>query len=150
MRSQHRARKSGRSKAHSCLALQILRYGTFYADPHCGNLAMSMEGKLIVYDFGAFSSLGQFPNGFIKDLARAFITSDASKAIQALSGMGVLDKTIDEEDAALLSKGVNAIMQQVKTAAARLLKTSTTCCANKQYWCATRSEYSDLGRSSCT
>ena len=65
--------------------------GVFHADPHPGNLAVTDEGRLLIFDFGMSDRLPATAREDIVDLYRALVRRDADGLVDALIALDVLE-----------------------------------------------------------
>ena len=75
-----------------------LEHGVFHADPHPGNLAVTDDGKLLIYDYGMSEQLTPETQRLITDLYRSLARRDVDGIIDALVGLDVLAPTADRAD----------------------------------------------------
>lgn len=74
---------------------QLLNNGFFHADPHPGNIAASLDGSLIFYDFGM---MGQIKNNMrekLMDTLFGIAQKDGSLVVDSLIELGALVPTGD-------------------------------------------------------
>jgi len=76
---------------------QMMVHGYFHADPHAGNLAVTNEGKLIIYDFGMVSHLSEGQQQGMIKLIHGVIDNNISGFIEALEQMGII-RAISRQD----------------------------------------------------
>lgn len=69
--------------------------GVFHADPHPGNLAVTGDGRLVIYDYGMSQRLTQQEQEDITRLYRTLVRRDVDGLLNALIGLGLLDPTVD-------------------------------------------------------
>lgn len=75
-----------------------LEHGVFHADPHPGNLAVTDDGQLLLYDFGMSERLDPATQERIVDLYRSLARRDIDGLIDALLALEVLEPTADRTD----------------------------------------------------
>jgi predicted unusual protein kinase regulating ubiquinone biosynthesis (AarF/ABC1/UbiB family) len=73
-----------------CYMQQLMIDGFFQGDPHPGNMAITAEGKLAVYDFGMMSELPANAKEQMIDTFLAIIRKDAPAVVEHLTTMGLL------------------------------------------------------------
>lgn len=69
---------------------QIVNLGTFHADPHPGNLAISSSGKIIIYDFGLVVRLPQNITNNSKDIITSIIRKDINGLVDLFISLGLI------------------------------------------------------------
>jgi predicted unusual protein kinase regulating ubiquinone biosynthesis (AarF/ABC1/UbiB family) len=69
--------------------------GTFHADPHPGNLAVTDAGQLLIYDFGMSERLPEALQDDIVGLYRALVRRDTDELVDALIALDVLEASVD-------------------------------------------------------
>ncbi|NIB99500.1 AarF/UbiB family protein [Halobacterium sp. R2-5] len=72
--------------------------GVFHADPHPGNLAVTDEGRLLVYDFGMSERLPPSVQADIVGLYRALVRRDVDALVDALVALDVLEASVDRAE----------------------------------------------------
>lgn len=75
---------------HKVFFTMLLQHSLFHADPHPGNISVTNEGKLILYDFGM---VGKLDNDTRKRLVRlylALVEKDPSRTVHAMDELGML------------------------------------------------------------
>ncbi|KAL0320046.1 UNVERIFIED_CONTAM: protein ACTIVITY OF BC1 COMPLEX kinase, chloroplastic [Sesamum radiatum] len=83
------------SRAIEAYLIQMLKTGSFHADPHPGNLAIDGDGALIYYDFGMMGEIKTFTRDRLLELFYAIYEKDAKKVMQSLIDLGALKPTGD-------------------------------------------------------
>jgi predicted unusual protein kinase regulating ubiquinone biosynthesis (AarF/ABC1/UbiB family) len=73
-----------------CYLQQLMIDGFFQGDPHPGNMAITSEGKLAVYDFGMMTQLPANAKEQMIDTFLAIIRKDPAAVVQHLTTMGLL------------------------------------------------------------
>jgi predicted unusual protein kinase regulating ubiquinone biosynthesis (AarF/ABC1/UbiB family) len=72
--------------------------GTFHADPHPGNLAVTDDGKLLIYDYGMSDRLSPSVQENIISLYRALVRRDVDGLVDALIALDVLEATVNRSE----------------------------------------------------
>jgi len=72
--------------------------GVFHADPHPGNLAVTDEGRLLLFDFGMSERLPPTVQDEIVDLYRALVRRDLDELVDALIALDVLEASVDRAE----------------------------------------------------
>jgi predicted unusual protein kinase regulating ubiquinone biosynthesis (AarF/ABC1/UbiB family) len=73
-----------------CYLQQLMIDGFFQGDPHPGNMAITAEGKLAVYDFGMMTQLPATAKEQMIDTFLSIIRKDPAAVVQNLTAMGLL------------------------------------------------------------
>jgi ubiquinone biosynthesis protein len=77
-------------------AEQVLRHGTFHADPHPGNFLVAPGPTLVVLDFGAVCKLTDEQRKAYAKLATAILASNSTEVGRLLGQLGFESKTGDD------------------------------------------------------
>lgn len=75
---------------HKVFFTMLLRHSIFHADPHPGNISVTDDGRIILYDYGM---VGRLDNETRKRLVRlylALVEKDPSRTINAMNDLGML------------------------------------------------------------
>ena len=83
------ARKNLAKKILSELLIQIFEWGLFHADPHAGNLMLTPNGALGLFDWGLAGELLESDRKYIAGMLRAVMTFDIERLIDVLQTMGM-------------------------------------------------------------
>lgn len=75
---------------HSIFFTMLLRYPIFHADPHPGNISVSKDGKIILYDYGMTGGLDKETRRKLVRLYLGLIEKDPSRAVNAMDQLGML------------------------------------------------------------
>jgi predicted unusual protein kinase regulating ubiquinone biosynthesis (AarF/ABC1/UbiB family) len=62
----------------------LLQYGYVHADPHGGNMAISGDGRLILYDFGLVASYDRKMMESFRTMAKAFVLHQTNELIDCV------------------------------------------------------------------
>ncbi len=73
-----------------CYLQQLMIDGFFQGDPHPGNMAITAEGKLAVYDFGMMTQLPATAKEQMIDTFLSIMRKDSTAVIHNLTAMGLL------------------------------------------------------------
>lgn len=74
---------------------QIMYHGFFHGDPHPGNVAITPDNQLVLYDFGLCVNIDlELRNGLIS-LAPSIIQKDTSAVVDGLVELGLIQPTAD-------------------------------------------------------
>lgn len=74
---------------------QLLVDGFFQSDPHPGNMAVSGDGALIFYDFGAMAEVKTIAQGQMLQTFFAILKKDANQVLETLIYMGLIEPVAD-------------------------------------------------------
>jgi len=69
--------------------------GVFHADPHPGNLSVTDEGRLVIYDYGMSQRLSPQEQDDITSLYRTLVRRDVDGLLNTLIALEVLEPTVD-------------------------------------------------------
>lgn len=75
-----------------------LVHGVFHADPHPGNLSVTDDGRLLIYDFGMSERLAPTVQEDIVSLYRALVRQDVDGLVDALIALDVLEVGVDRAE----------------------------------------------------
>jgi predicted unusual protein kinase regulating ubiquinone biosynthesis (AarF/ABC1/UbiB family) len=81
-----------------CFIKQILEHGVIHADPHPGNIGLTKEGKIVLYDFGQVTTLEDKFVKSVKPLLFSLYEKDVDSvaSIMIETGSIILTKTVDK------------------------------------------------------
>ena len=72
--------------------------GTFHADPHPGNLAVTDDGRLLLFDFGMSERLPSAVREDIVGLYRALVRRDTDEIVDSLVALDVLEAGVNRSE----------------------------------------------------
>ncbi|WP_336037321.1 ABC1 kinase family protein [Halobacterium yunchengense] len=72
--------------------------GVFHADPHPGNLAVTADGRLLLFDFGMSERLAAGVQADIVGLYRALVRRDVDDLVDALIALDVLEPHVNRSE----------------------------------------------------
>lgn len=78
------------------LLIQVFEMGLFHADPHAGNLILTEDGTLGLFDWGLAGELSQRERQHIASILKAVVTLDMEKLVDALMQMAA-DQGVEVE-----------------------------------------------------
>lgn len=78
-----------------CYLKQLLQDGFFQADPHPGNMAVSLNGDLIIYDFGMMVEVKSLAKDQMVRTFFAVLRKDTDEVIDNLISMGLIEPVPD-------------------------------------------------------
>lgn len=93
--------------------LQTMEHGFFHADPHPGNIAFSLEGKLVFYDFGLCIPLSEELRGGFMDLLVHIIQRDTKSIVDTLVKLKVIIPTSDLGDLQIFFENILGYMERL-------------------------------------
>jgi predicted unusual protein kinase regulating ubiquinone biosynthesis (AarF/ABC1/UbiB family) len=74
---------------------QLLIDGFFQSDPHPGNMAVSLSGELIFYDFGTMAEVKSASRNQMIETFFAVLQKDTDKVVEAMIYMGLIEPMPD-------------------------------------------------------
>lgn len=75
---------------HKIFFTMLLRYTIFHADPHPGNISVSNDGRLILYDYGMVGKLSDDTRKRLVRLYLALVEKDPARTVNAMDELGML------------------------------------------------------------
>ena len=75
---------------HKVFFTMLLRDSIFHADPHPGNISVTKDGSLILYDFGMVGKIDNETRMRIIRLYLALVEKDPPRTVNAMSELGML------------------------------------------------------------
>ncbi len=78
-----------------CFLKQMLQDGFFQSDPHPGNIAISQDGSLIFYDFGAMTEIKSMAKDQMIKTFFAVLRKDTDEVVNTLTYMGLIEPVSD-------------------------------------------------------
>jgi predicted unusual protein kinase regulating ubiquinone biosynthesis (AarF/ABC1/UbiB family) len=82
-------------KTHRLFFKMLLRHNIFHADPHPGNISVTDDGRLILYDFGMVGRLDGETRLRLVRLYLGLIDKDPERTVNVLIELGTLDPTVN-------------------------------------------------------
>lgn len=95
-------------RAHKVFFTMLLRHEMFHADPHPGNIAVTNDGSLILYDFGMVGKLDQKTRLKLIRLYLALVEKDPSRTVNAMDDLGML---MPGYDRGIIEQGIGLSIQ---------------------------------------
>jgi predicted unusual protein kinase regulating ubiquinone biosynthesis (AarF/ABC1/UbiB family) len=83
------------SKVHRIFFKMLLKDSIFHADPHPGNISVTTEGKIILYDFGMVGRIDDETRLRLVRLYLGLIEKDPVRAVNVLIDLGTLEPTVN-------------------------------------------------------
>jgi predicted unusual protein kinase regulating ubiquinone biosynthesis (AarF/ABC1/UbiB family) len=75
---------------HKIFFTMLLRHAIFHADPHPGNISVTDDGKLILYDYGMVGRLDNETRMRLVRLYLALLEKDPPRTVNAMEQLGML------------------------------------------------------------
>lgn len=83
-----------------CYMQQVVFNGFFHADPHPGNLAVTDDGKLVIYDYGMMGEISAEQRAALAGVIAGIVCRDPMRVVAYLSQLGVVDRDARQEPVA--------------------------------------------------
>jgi predicted unusual protein kinase regulating ubiquinone biosynthesis (AarF/ABC1/UbiB family) len=83
------------SKVHRIFFKMLLKDSVFHADPHPGNISISSDGKIILYDFGMVGRIDDDTRLKLVRLYLSLIEKDPVRAVNVLIDLGTLEPSVN-------------------------------------------------------
>ena len=95
-------------KAHKVFFTMLLHHNIFHADPHPGNISVTNDGSLILYDFGMVGRLDNETRLRLIRLYLSLVEKDPPRTVNAMNDLGML---IPGFNRGILEKGIDMSIQ---------------------------------------
>jgi predicted unusual protein kinase regulating ubiquinone biosynthesis (AarF/ABC1/UbiB family) len=82
-------------RIHRLFFKMLLRHNIFHADPHPGNISITENGVIILYDFGMVGRLDSKTRLRLIRLYLGLVDKDASRTVNVLMELGTLEPTVN-------------------------------------------------------
>ncbi|MGB5633326.1 MAG: AarF/ABC1/UbiB kinase family protein [Waterburya sp.] len=79
----------------TCYLKQLLEDGFFQSDPHPGNMAVSLRGDIIFYDFGTMAEVKTIAKDQMIKTFFAVLKKDTDEVVETLIYMGLIEPVAD-------------------------------------------------------
>ncbi len=79
----------------TCYLKQLLEDGFFQSDPHPGNMAVSLRGDIIFYDFGTMAEVKTIAKDQMVKTFFAVLKKDTDEVVETLTYMGLIEPVAD-------------------------------------------------------
>ena len=89
---------------------QVVDHGIVHGDPHEGNLGITPDGELVIYDFGNIIEISRKDRQLFKELVYLLVFQNNKGAIRTLEKLGV--KVLDK---AVMNDYLNLYVDYIKT-----------------------------------
>ena len=88
---------------HKVFFTMLLRHSVFHADPHPGNISVTDDGKLILYDYGMVGRLDNETRLRLVRLYLALVEKDPPRTVNAMNELGMLTSDFNRT---VIEKGI--------------------------------------------
>src|SRR3989344_5378784 len=88
---------------HKIFFTMLLRHSIFHADPHPGNISVSDDGSLILYDYGMVGRLDNETRLRLIRLYLALVEKDPPRTVNAMADLGMLTPDFNRS---VIEKGI--------------------------------------------
>jgi predicted unusual protein kinase regulating ubiquinone biosynthesis (AarF/ABC1/UbiB family) len=95
-------------RVHRLFFKMLLRHTIFHADPHPGNISVSDDGRLILYDFGMVGKLDGDTRIRLIRLYLGLLDKDPERTVDVLIELGTLEPTVNRY---VVEKGIALSIQ---------------------------------------
>ena len=97
-------------RIHRLFFKMLLRYSIFHADPHPGNISITSNGTIILYDFGMVGRIDDETRRRLVRLYLGLIDKDPVRTTDVLMELGTLEPSVDRR---LVEKGLELSIQSL-------------------------------------
>ena len=97
-------------RIHRLFFKMLLRHSIFHADPHPGNIAITSNGTIILYDFGMVGRLDDETRRKLVRLYLGLVDKDPVRTTDVLIELGTLETSVDRR---LVEKGLELSIQSL-------------------------------------
>lgn len=97
-------------RIHRLFFKMLLRHSIFHADPHPGNISITSNGTIILYDFGMVGRLDDETRRRLVRLYLGLIDKDPVRTTDVLMELGTLEASVDRN---LVEKGLELSIQSL-------------------------------------
>ncbi|MGB0856108.1 MAG: ABC1 kinase family protein, partial [Nitrosopumilus sp.] len=88
---------------HKVFFTMLLRHATFHADPHPGNISVTDDGRIILYDYGMVGKLDNETRLRLIRLYLALVEKDPPRTVNAMNDLGMLTPDFNRS---IIEKGI--------------------------------------------
>lgn len=81
---------------HKIFFTMLLKYSIFHADPHPGNISVTDDGRLILYDYGMVGKLDDDSRRKLVRLYLALVEKDPPRTVNAMNDLGMLTANFNQ------------------------------------------------------
>jgi predicted unusual protein kinase regulating ubiquinone biosynthesis (AarF/ABC1/UbiB family) len=97
-------------RIHRIFFKMLLRHSIFHADPHPGNISITSNGTIILYDFGMVGRLDDETRRRLVRLYLGLVDKDPVRTTDVLMELGTLETSVDRR---LVEKGLELSIQSL-------------------------------------
>ena len=97
-------------RIHRLFFKMLLRHSIFHADPHPGNISITSNGTIILYDFGMVGRLDDETRRRLVRLYLGLVDKDPVRTTDVLLELGTLETSVDRR---LVEKGLELSIQSL-------------------------------------
>jgi predicted unusual protein kinase regulating ubiquinone biosynthesis (AarF/ABC1/UbiB family) len=97
-------------RIHRLFFKMLLRHSIFHADPHPGNISITSNGTIILYDFGMVGRLDDETRRRLVRLYLGLVDKDPVRTTDVLMELGTLEASVDRR---LVEKGLELSIQSL-------------------------------------
>ncbi|MDW0265249.1 MAG: AarF/ABC1/UbiB kinase family protein [Nitrososphaeraceae archaeon] len=97
-------------RIHRLFFKMLLRHSIFHADPHPGNISITSNGTIILYDFGMVGRLDDETRRKLVRLYLGLVDKDPVRTTDVLMELGTLESSVDRR---LVEKGLELSIQSL-------------------------------------
>jgi predicted unusual protein kinase regulating ubiquinone biosynthesis (AarF/ABC1/UbiB family) len=97
-------------RIHRLFFKMLLRHSIFHADPHPGNISITSNGTIILYDFGMVGRLDDETRRKLVRLYLGLVDKDPVRTTDVLIELGTLEASVDRR---LVEKGLELSIQSL-------------------------------------
>jgi predicted unusual protein kinase regulating ubiquinone biosynthesis (AarF/ABC1/UbiB family) len=98
------------TRVHRLFFKMLLRHDIFHADPHPGNISVTEDGSIILYDFGMVGRLDNETRVKLVRLYLSLVDKEPSRTVNVLLGLGALSP---EANTHVVEKGIALAIQEL-------------------------------------
>jgi len=97
-------------RIHRLFFKMLLRHSIFHADPHPGNISITNNGTIILYDFGMVGRIDDETRRRLVRLYLGLVDKDPVRTTDVLMELGTLEATVDRR---LVERGLELSIQSL-------------------------------------
>lgn len=97
-------------KVHKLFFKMLLRHDIFHADPHPGNISVTEDGSIILYDFGMVGRLDNETRLKLVRLYLSLVEKEPTRTVNVLQSLGTLSPDANRH---VIEQGINFAIQEM-------------------------------------